>query len=521
MVDLVRYVCLDVGQGSGIFVEIYDDETLVKPPLHTMILDFGSMQYSTEAGGPSVEYVVSVLNRMPQPTLDAVLLSHGDADHIDLFPKVLKSFKPYRPDNGQTGPGTLQVLYAAFGGSRSTYKKRQAGPVNVLTLTETYMTANAKPADELAQGPEDLSCSFRDDEGDPACEVGPVVAYLLAGNVPNADWSGPKRAAGNNGYAINTLSLVTVLDTMGTQFVMTGDATGATLVWCNNKMTDPMRGTFLGNVVCVTAPHHASAKTIFDTGRADADGKDGEAVLAEFVDKINPKTTVASAGNRPREKHPSARVLRYFWERLPADGTPSWGDSDFDGRHFYTAHFVKEKFEREIIPDSDDDGDDDDEETVEDWPYRDAWYTVQTGIPLFTNTYYDAAAAGQAGTVLPPEPGVVTEMPGDMPKQPHGVAWIIHVTPGAVTEMIRRENRASLLRLRAAINAGLPPEQLPEVPLDDLLGGEVRSGVQSVAEPGFRSGDAPRRPARPLPARAARSALPASALRLRRLEVIP
>src|SRR4028118_789745 len=87
----IKFQVLDVGQGSGNFIEIYGAKTA---PDTTILIDLGSELESTAAGVPAAKYIVDKLKAMDEPTLDTMILSHSDSDHINLLDLVLDEFYP-------------------------------------------------------------------------------------------------------------------------------------------------------------------------------------------------------------------------------------------------------------------------------------------------------------------------------------------------------------------------------------------------------------------------------------------
>ncbi|MFZ2407685.1 MAG: hypothetical protein WAW41_21340, partial [Methylobacter sp.] len=83
---LVNITVLDVGQGMGTFVEIYDTSGAL---ISTLLFDLGSLNNKVSAGGPSVQYLVDKLKSMADPTIELLVLSHKDGDHVNLIEDLL------------------------------------------------------------------------------------------------------------------------------------------------------------------------------------------------------------------------------------------------------------------------------------------------------------------------------------------------------------------------------------------------------------------------------------------------
>jgi beta-lactamase superfamily II metal-dependent hydrolase len=479
----VWFNVLDVGQGSGNYIEVVD--TPGQPATHTALLDLGSEREREAAGGPSASYIVASLKHMPQPRLDLVLLSHSDSDHINLIMDVLTPFTPYIPKKNE-GKGTLHVVKTIYGHERAKYKLRKKKgedkPKQILDEIEKYM--NGGKADPVPP----FDSSFDHDPVTTLAEAGPVKFYLLIGNelMPETDTKkrritagkGVKRPYKSGESLANTNSVVTIASYAKRQIVVTGDATGITLDACNSRMTPEMRQKYLPDVLMLTMPHHGSETTILNF---KAPGLQPQDNIESFAKNIRARTITASADQKSTFKHPSAWLLRFFWPYLAP--LPMFKEKDLDDRHFYTVHFVKNDFKREKTVKS--------KVQEEDWPQTDGWYTVQTNANVYCNMYYDSSNASQRDTVLPPEPGKVKAVPDKVlkPTTPaKAVSWSYGFDDkGAV--LVPTPNRKSLRRLRAAMLAGVPARDLPDVPLEDLrppFGPGAPAGAPTAADDGSR-----------------------------------
>jgi hypothetical protein len=478
MAWLVEIVQLDVGQGMGGFAYLYDSDT--GKAEHTILIDLGSDHPKPNVTGPSIEWVVAALKQyMTQPTIDLVILSHSDSDHISLIQNLLKAFLPYDPDIDQTGTDTLYVGAVVYTGYHDMYEK--PGIPNVLNELERYMVANS-PQEQAAESIEPDYSSFDPDSGMATAyrTVGPMTVYFLAGNVGHVyDPPGyvPPKPRKENGLVTNTKSLVTVLSYYGGQIVMPGDATSLTMKACNNTMSPVIKQNHLNRVLITAAPHHGAKATAFAGSKTALGGITSKQNLENYASNLRANSIFASAGEVGNYKHPYAEVLRYFWDRLVADPEFYWAHPGLGDRHFYTAYFQQtDRFERII-----------NKKKRQLWPGSPAWYTVQTAANVFTNSYYVAGFAADAANVVPPNtfeqisvPRDVVSLPATLPVR--GVAWLCvqEKPPGLGPLLFPVTNRDSLLRLRAAILAGVSPDKLPEVPLEDVE--QHRSAVRAAQE---------------------------------------
>ena len=89
----IKYVAttvLDVGQGQSTFTCVYDNSSPSKI-IHTLLFDCGSDKKSPETDN-NIDYIADKLAGMDTPTLDLLVFSHSDSDHISLMYWVLDAY---------------------------------------------------------------------------------------------------------------------------------------------------------------------------------------------------------------------------------------------------------------------------------------------------------------------------------------------------------------------------------------------------------------------------------------------
>lgn len=461
--DNIQFVVLDVGQGTGNFIEIYKAGKLVK----TVLIDLGSESAKTEAGGPSVEYVVDTLKSMTKPEIDYIFLSHSDSDHINLLEDVLSQFDP--PGTKNPTLPILTVNRALYGGFYAKYKKGKRD--NVLKTLDAYMPARS-PQSAGAN-----ATSFpKTGKAKEIHSVEGVSFYIIAGNAEapvttsdDFEDTPPKL----DGFTINTMSLVVMTSFAGTQYVATGDATGVTLSKCNERITAKVKKDFLPFVMMVTAPHHGSERTTFNLTASTGDRNNPVSLknVNDFIGNISARTLTSSAERVRRFKHPSAYLMSLFWPYFWP--TPLYADPTLtaEDRHYYSAYFTNEDgFIIEVANGK--------KKSKIEWPSAKGlpwWYTVQTGANVFTNLYYDpfwlAFYFDNETVILPPDPGSKVAISKKAKTPPLGVAWRYTTDSAGSTTMAREVNRPSSLALRRKIigdrNKGraAPPVGVPAAPL--------------------------------------------------------
>ncbi len=371
----VRLQVLDVGQGSGNFVEIYTDpnnEVLGA----TILVDLGTERNTLDlAQTATIEYVRKTLCTMTNPTISLLVLSHSDKDHINLIKPLLSKFTP-PGETAEHDKPNLTVAEAWYAGEYDKFTKGKGKEkFNVLEFVKLYMTQNEEPNKSPQMYEKSLS-SFNTDT--PVCwDVEGVKVYTLIAQVVNERSWAKKESA----YFINTRSVVLMLSYQGTQWILTGDATGRTLYEINlklEKLGDFGRQTYLSNVFMLTAPHHGSKTTTYNVKGVNANvgekrkkqGPDAQETVNKFVNWTKPQCLSASAEREVRFKHPHWTVLTDFSVTCGKDKyfDPQW-DIDQYGEHGFTAFIPSGTFPP--CP----------------WPGVRGFYSANTQSNVFTNLY--------------------------------------------------------------------------------------------------------------------------------------
>jgi hypothetical protein len=432
---------LDVGQGSGTFVEIYTGTAITA----TALLDLGSERAKTEAGGPSVDYIAKKLNTMAKPRIDFFSLSHSDSDHINLVQDLLALFD--KPGTKTPTKPILEVGQVIYGGPRVLYAKHSG--TNVISDLEAYQPKGTTKPEPLPAN----NCSYS--QPNPVFSISDVTFQLVVGNHIAGEPRTVKRRIGpkqwkTDSYSLNTYSMIFVVDFAGWQFVDTGDATGATIAQAN-YFIDLYKKTF-PFVAMLTMPHHSSETTTFSLTRSKKRLAVGERVpdaakkvIEAFSLSMSPKTIHASAEDVGSFCHPSAYTMSYFWDHVYKT---SWYDDPAltGNQHLYNAYFTLDDGVKVAIEEMDPVT----KKKVtrkEDLPFED-WWTFATQHSIFTNRYYVREATFEPDNDLtatyPPNPGKVTAIPasGATTSPPFAVAWAYTLDgTTALITIARIENR--------------------------------------------------------------------------------
>ncbi|MFC5740614.1 hypothetical protein [Dyella tabacisoli] len=320
----VNFQVLDVGQGAGNFIEIYDGTTLTD----TVLIDLGTTS-GRRQGATAVTYIYNQLNTMtdahgdPAPRIGLLLLTHSDTDHINLINQLLDRFP-----TGAMHP--LKIDRVRYGGDYGMYAKGKRKK-NVLVRLKSYCNdIKAPPAREIGVD--------KTGKWIPFWQQADIKIHLVASNVPDSTATTSRkrpRVSTPSAYAINTRSLVNIIEWDSMWYTTTGDATATTLVECNKVLAavpKPLLPTFMA-----TLPHHGSRKTIFNLKLASDDPQPvAVIVVKDFARSIAAKTVCASA-NETGHHHPSLLVSELFSE-FTEQSHVFWSDPLLTGqRHLYTA----------------------------------------------------------------------------------------------------------------------------------------------------------------------------------------
>jgi beta-lactamase superfamily II metal-dependent hydrolase len=441
----MRFVVLDVGQGSGNFIEIFDNAGKL---IHAMLIDLGSEGWKNIAGGPSADFVARELKTMgaDAATLDVVFLSHSDADHINLLIQLLNHFDPPRFIS-PTKP-ILTVKKVWFGGDAKKYVKNNKDylaelnryrPLNVSGSILHYCGPNASSfhdADSTKWRPMDLAKNVHDLAG--------VQVWLLIGNTITEEVKiyaeSPTGSKPPESYAINTKSLVLMVTYDGSQIIVTGDATGITLAKCNEILKNSGILPYLSDVFHLTLPHHGSDTTLFGMLGIKSDTMDIDNLathnVEQFVKHVKCKTISASAGERSSFRHPSSTVFDAFGEFV-GDANhyvePSLS-AQGEQTHFYTAYF--EQYSQAFTG-----------PLVDTWPSTSGWVTSRTAKNLYSTDYYTRELLEDV--TVPPLPATHRSLTTLNPTPPSGVAWVLGFEAGKARSIVLQPNRPTSVPAKA------------------------------------------------------------------------
>lgn len=299
----IKYVAttvLDVGQGQSTFTCVYDDSTPAKI-IHTLLFDCGTDKKSPETD-TNIDYIASRLASMATPTLDLLVFSHSDNDHISLMKNAIEAYH-----KKTTTP--LKIKSVWYAGDSDFYEK---DGFNILTELEKYCKAFTTPdfGETQFNKTTDQWAGYiwQDSPATPTIKVA-----MLIGNVID-DKPGVlvKTDFGSTAEKKNRVSIVCALFHDDRSFLICGDATNRTMAWVNYAFG----GKVLGKNLMVTVPHHGSRSTGLSVASGKAANQNAINVVKTFVKTANAKTATVSSFQK--HEHPSLDMVNFFTPRLAA-----------------------------------------------------------------------------------------------------------------------------------------------------------------------------------------------------------
>lgn len=468
MAWVYAYYVLAVGQGTGTLVQVCDGE--LKKPVWSAIVDLGSEGWSEEVALPSAKFAAEKLKngeKSGEVTLDAVILSHSDSDHINLIPKLLKEFSD--PRNPKPTKPKLSVTEVWFGGDRSKYKK--AGRPNVLDELHDYRPIR-KPDDSNIKGLKNNVSSLNKTAPDPLVDSGKDgKIWLMIGNTiadqVSIQKNAPTRTA-SGGYATNTKSLVVGVsfgigaDTK--EIFATGDATGLTIAKCREVLQKSKEK--LAPSLSVSLPHHGSGTTTYDLLGLKGSGPSEELArdtIEGFAKEIGAVTVSASAGERSTFRHPAMGVIEDFGAYV---GEDKYKDPALvkEEEHFYTAHMPGShfKYDKQV------------KDQPSHWPSKSGWYSARTKKNAFTTDYFidlkEPVPTAWAAKATHRVEKKFTPLPL------RTISWVFIVEKGGKEWKVEKPvdtlgiSEAQIRWVEEAIGGPLPPERFVHIPSADAEG---------------------------------------------------
>jgi hypothetical protein len=323
----VYVTVVDVGQGQCTFVEVYDNSDKL---VHTLLIDCGTDKDSSQTEA-NLQKIADIVSDMETPTIDCIVFSHSDKDHISLTKSLLAKFKEEKK------PKVKKVWY---GGDYDLYTKNSFNILNYLK-TKNYCDGDdiKSPGSNYSDyNPETEAYNgylWKSDDSS-------VYLRAIAGNVlsDNPDWDDQDLdVQGKTAEAKNRVSIICGLYFGGASYVICGDATNTTMSAFNQYFKG--KSTVFGNNVMTTLPHHGSRATGYAVKSGEQASLKSLMIVSGFSTTLKSKTITVSAYQKHR--HPSLYLMYDF---LPGIKTPILKDARLKQKN---AHRVTANVDFELI----------------------------------------------------------------------------------------------------------------------------------------------------------------------------
>jgi len=296
---LARIVALYCGQGMAHTLEIYDGGNESQPPDFLALLDFGGNKGPAQ---DAIDYVYAKLASQTArtPTLDLIVLSHQDGDHVNLLAGLGEKISA----NSLTF--NIDQIYAGGLGWGSGSKK----VVNDFIALAAH---SAAVAFERAFRSDYYHKSARN-QLNWLCSHGSVIIRVLCAQLPLTDV--------RNDIYRNGTSAVLVVENGSVAVVLPGDATYQTLEWINGiwewwaSQTPPV-DPLVPQIHFLEVPHHGALRTsVEDYEASESFDAFNVSIIETFIDYLEAWGIFASAGVRNTHGHPVKEVLDLFDKHL-------------------------------------------------------------------------------------------------------------------------------------------------------------------------------------------------------------
>lgn len=303
-ISRVETTVVDVGQGQCTFAVLYDDKNKI---VHTLLFDCGSDKKSKPETDENIRAIADTLVEMDTPTIDLLVFSHSDNDHISLMSNLLLAFKmaAFLAKKKEE----LKILHTWYAGDFLNYKKYGTNILEDL-FNDKYCTKFSYPDFNATQFNPTLGKWMGSPKWESADRT--VQVRMLVGNVvdnkPGNFAKAKKNIFGTSDKDKNGVSIVCALMHDNRSLIICGDATTRSMAWINwyfETAKNPFPQTLM-----LTLPHHGSRRT----GLNVESGHDARAkaidVVETFVQVARAKTITASAF--ADFHHPSIELMNYF-----------------------------------------------------------------------------------------------------------------------------------------------------------------------------------------------------------------
>lgn len=293
---------VDVGQGQCTFVRLYDDSSPAEL-VHTLLFDCGTDKRSEPMTDGNIAWIADTLKLMDTPTIDLLVFSHSDNDHISLMYDLLSAYG--------TKPKPLKVASVWYAGNPDFYTKNK---FNILDYLGSYCKSFTAPdfgETQYNKTKGDWKKGLIWSSTDESVRVGMLIGNVIddePGVLVEDDF-------GTVAEKKNRVSIVCALMHDGRTMLICGDATNRTMAWVNDALGD----NEFNDCLMVTLPHHGSRATGLAVSSNATASKKAVDVVKTFVSKSAAKTITISAF--AKHHHPSIELINLFMPAMTPTAT--------------------------------------------------------------------------------------------------------------------------------------------------------------------------------------------------------
>lgn len=298
MATMTQVMILFCGQGMTTLVEVYADGVIKADADFLALVDCGG---SSEWGKLAVKYVADKILAKKDKTLDLLVVSHQDSDHVALLKQLEASLD---------GKGA-KCTDVHLGGSNWIRANKNT--------VKSFVTEMDVSTDDI-----EFDAPYMSDyeDVDKRADLGYLAKYkdvYIRTLVSGLDVTATGRHTAD--IVKNASSAVVVVENGTSSIVLPGDATYQTMDSINDILDEK---NLVPKVVGFEIPHHGALRTAVEDYFARGEPTDFDwTIIRAFATHLAPERTVASAGPRNTHRHPVEEVLNVFEAKLVA--APSHG----------------------------------------------------------------------------------------------------------------------------------------------------------------------------------------------------
>ncbi|HEX2211069.1 MAG TPA: hypothetical protein VHG93_25525 [Longimicrobium sp.] len=289
---LVTFDFLDVGQGDGTFVQVFDPPNY-QQPVWTALVDYGSVKNRWVTGRDAGQYLASrleaVYRKRGSRIIDLLVLTHGDQDHYNLLPMLIQRVP------------TVRFGEVVYGGEEAEYWGHEnpwdtSTPLyNAIQLVRARTDNGTFGVPNVRSLPSDCS-SFRNGVLNTWRSHGDLTIHIVQANFPYDSFR-----------RTNEKSVVLLFKAYGHKVLLPGDATYMTMREIVAHLN--AEGT-TGEVAGTTAlrlPHHGSERTARSYSRSDP-----WKPTRDFAALLGADMIVVGADVHGRFRHPRETLIQQY-----------------------------------------------------------------------------------------------------------------------------------------------------------------------------------------------------------------